>query len=342
MAKPFLESADLDEATEQHLVLENDGRGLLLPYLGFDPALPMVVLVHGFKVSASSLRDLADRLVERGGEQVYFFIYDDTSRYLDRCGDDLARELGGLREKLSEARPAIRIIAHSMGGIVARCALDSMVNPGWFPRFHGEDEAGQPLAVRGTGDDEVRGIRLEKPLAGAFSRVDLVTIDTPWRGFADPPIQVRAKMDVQASFVDMVSNSALLNHLTDVKLPAHFSVNQIEADNRAAGVALDKVTGLCELAAPEIARLIQHFSGDPGALADDAKLQNQLKALASDEDYPALEQQLRSDAAGGRLTPARLLGLVTQAVPQLAGSHTTILDNPELLPEIEKTFARHD
>lgn len=341
MARPFLERADLDEATEQRLLLENKGRGQLLPYRGFDAALPAIVLVHGFKVAASSLATLADKLVEGGGQQVYLFVYDDTSRYLDRCGDDLARAIGGLLETLSDPRPAIRIIAHSMGGIVARCALDSLVSPGWLPCFHGEDEAGQPLPVRGTNENEVRGIRLEKPLADAFRRVDLVAIDTPWHGFADPPIQVRARMEVEASFVDMVSNSAVLNHLADVALPAHFSVNQIEADNRAAGVDEDKVIGLCELPAEEIARLIQHFSGYPTALVDDARLKNQLSALASEEDYPALEKQLRSDAAGGRLTPARFLGLVALAVPHLAGSHTSILENPELLPEIEATFARH-
>ncbi|MEP7126708.1 MAG: hypothetical protein ABJE95_37605 [Byssovorax sp.] len=341
MANPFLERADLDEATEQRLLLENEGRGQIVAYRGFDPALPPIVLVHGFKVSASSMASLADQLVERGGEQVYLFVYDDTARYLDRCGDDLARALGDLRAKLSDPRPAIRVIAHSMGGIVARCALDSLVSPGWFPCFHGEDEAGQPLRVRGTGEDEVRGIRLEKPLADAFRRVDLITIDTPWHGFADPPMQVRAKMDVQASFVDMVSNSAVLSHLAGVALPAHFSLNQIEADNRAAGVDGDKVIGLCELPEADITRLINHFSGDAEALAHHARLQNQLRALASEEDYPALEQQLRSDAAGGRLTPARLLGLLTLAVPHLAGSHTSILENPELLPEIERTFARH-
>lgn len=336
-----LEASMLDEATEQRLVRENGGRGLIRPYRGFDPAALPLVLVHGMKCSAEVLAPLLDALAERTSRQPYVFIYDDTGRYLDRSGDDLARALDELRrEHLVDKRPDLQLIAHSMGGVVARCALDSLADPAWFPEFYGKTATGEPARVRGTEPDAVRGIRLERRLADEFRRVDLLTVDTPWHGFADPHIQVRHAMEQEASFVDMVSNGAVMNLVNTVPLPAHFSVNHVEADNRAGGVDLDKVIGLGELSPEDLELVVRFFAGDEGALVGRSRIENQLRALQSEEDFPILEERLRSEAAAGVLTPARFLALAANAVPRVAGGHNSVLDNPELVDLIEETFVR--
>jgi pimeloyl-ACP methyl ester carboxylesterase len=341
MRELVLEASMLDEATEQRLVRENGGRGLIRPYKRFDPDAPPLVLVHGIQCSAEILAPLLDALAARTSRQPYVFVYDDTGRYLDRSGDDLARALDELRrEHLNDKRPDVQLIAHSMGGVVARCALDSLADPAWFPEFHGKTSTGEPARVRGTEPEAVRGVRLERRLADEFRRVDLLTVDTPWHGFADPPIQVRHAMEAEASFVDMVSNAAVMNLVNTVALPRHFSVNHVEADNRAAGVDLDKVMGLGELSADDLALVVRFFGGDDGAIAGRRRIENQLRALRSEEDFPVLEERLRADAAAGLLTPARFLALAANAVPRVAGSHNSVLGNPELVDLIEETFLR--
>lgn len=331
----------LDEATEQRLVRENGGRGLILPYRGFDPEAPPLVLVHGMKCSAEVLAPLLDALASRTSRQPYVFVYDDTGRYLDRSGDDLARALDELRrEGLTDKHPDVQLIAHSMGGVVARCALDSLADPAWFPEFYGTTASGEPARVRGTEPDAVRGIRLERRLADEFRRVDLLTVDTPWHGFAEPHIQVRHAMEQEASFVDMVANSAVMSLVNTVALPRHFSVNHVEADNLAAGVDLDKVMGLGELSVEDLELVVRFFRGEAGVLEGRLRIRNQLRALQSEEDFPALEGRLRSEAASGLLTPARFLALAANAVPRVAGTHNSVLDNPELIDLIEETFVR--
>lgn len=341
MRELVLEASMLDEATEQRLVRENGGRGLIRPYKGFDPAANPLILVHGMKCSAEVLAPLLGALSARTSRQPYVFVYDDTGRYLDRSGDDLARALDDLRrEHLVDKRPDVQLIAHSMGGVVARCALDSLADPAWFPEFYGKTPTGEPARVRGTEPEAVRGIRLERRLADEFRHVDLLTVDTPWHGFAEPHIQVRHAMEQEASFVDMVSNGAVMNLVNTVPLPAHFSVNHVEADNRAGGVDLDKVIGLGELSPEDLELVVLFFKGDDGAFAGRSRIENQLRALRSEEDFPILEERLRSEAASGVLTPARFLALAANAVPRVAGSHNSVLENPELVDLIEETFVR--
>lgn len=340
MQDRILRPADLDESAEQERLLQNRGRGALYPYLSFDSRLPPLVLVHGIYTSAASMQTLADRIADQGIFQLYMFLYDDVNRYIDRIGDDLARALGVLPKEHGESARILRLAAHSMGGIVARAALNSMVHPGWFPEFHGSDEEGKPLRVRGTLPSEVADIRLERSIAHEFRAIDLITIDTPWHGFAEPSIQIRAKMDREASYIDMVSNSALFYALHRVSWPAHFSINHIGANNSEAGFDPDKVVALAELGEEDLNTLIGYFAGNEKVLEGRPRLFNQLQALISDRDFGALEQELRKRAASGTLTHNRLLGLFSSAVPHFAGSHSSVLDHPGLMGEILRTFER--
>jgi len=319
----------LDEASEKALVTHRDGHGIIAPYRNVDKNAEPWVLVHGIHDAPSTLRRLADKIVAIECRQVFFFFYDDAGRYLDRTGDDLAR---GLAEIAESTKLPIRMIAHSMGGVVARAAMNSLVKPDWMPTHSAVNN--EPL----RGAEEA--VRLDKPKADLFQRLDLVAIDTPWHGFTDVDVEVRNKMDRQMSYVDIVASSTLLRTLTQVDLPRHFSINQIEADNEAGGKPRDKVVSLGEVDDEAFEALLQYFSGQAGALDKHRRLENQIRALEDEADGPALITTLKHEAAKGTLDRSKYMELTAQAVPRLSGCHVSILEHPDLLPEIERTFSR--
>jgi hypothetical protein len=325
----------LDEASEKDLVGRRDGRALLVPYRSLDLQAEPYVLIHGIHDAPVTLRTLADKILAKEGRQVFFLLYDDSSRYLDRTGDDLANAL--VEIALSTTGP-IRLVAHSMGGVVARAAMNSLVMPNWMPTRSAINN--EPL--RGAEEALALGIRLAQPMAHVFRRLDLIAIDTPWHGFTDVDVEVRNKMDRQMSYVDVVASSTLLRTLTQVDLPAHFTINQIEADNAAGGKSQDKVLSLGEIDDEAMDALMHYFSGDNAALTKHKRLENQIRALEDEADGPALIAALREKAAAGQLDRATYLEWTARAVPRLAGCHLSILDNPDLVPEIERTFDRCD
>lgn len=319
----------LDEAAEKALMTSRDGHGVIAPYRSYDRDAEPWVLVHGIHDAPSTLRGLAEKIAATRNRQVFFFFYDDAGRYLDRTGDDLAR---GLAEIAESTKLPIRLIAHSMGGVVARAAMNSLVKPDWMPTHSAVNN--EPL----RGAEEA--VRLENSKANLFQRLDLVAIDTPWHGFTDVDVEVRNKMDRQMSYVDIVASSTLMRTLTQVDLPSHFSINQIEADNDAGGKPRDKVVSLGEIDEEAFAALIQYFSGQTEALKKHRRLENQIRALEDEADGPALIARLGEEAAKGNLDRAKYMELTAEAVPRLSGCHVSILEHPDLLPEIERTFVR--
>lgn len=324
----------LDEASERAIVGSRDGHGLLVPYRALDRHAEPWILVHGIHDAPSTLRVLADKIIENSKlRQVFLFFYDDSGRYLDRTGDDLARALAEVAQ--STTRP-VRVIAHSMGGVVARAAMNSLVMPNWMPTHSSVNN--EPL--RGASEAVEQGLRLPEPMAHVFRRLDLVAIDTPWHGFTDVDVEVRNKMDRQMSYVDIVASSTLMRTLTKIDLPAHFTINQIEADNAAGGKPLDKVVSLGEIDDESMDAMVQYFSGNEEALAGHRRLENQIRALEDEADGPELFATFKEEATSGRLDRARYLELTARAVPRFSGCHVSILEHPELLPEIERTFER--
>ncbi|MEL6548232.1 MAG: alpha/beta fold hydrolase, partial [Myxococcota bacterium] len=100
--------------------------GVLVPLAGGDPNRAPVVLVHGLNGSPRELGDIAARFLSRG-RPVHVFVYESQSQAIGRSAELLASELQGLRERVGAQR--IDIVAHSMGGLVARAALNRMPEP---------------------------------------------------------------------------------------------------------------------------------------------------------------------------------------------------------------------
>lgn len=313
--------ADLGEDLEKKLLRPRGGAGLLAPIARFDPTARPVVLVHGIKGHPGELRPLAEHLLLSPRRlQPYAFVYDDLGRWLDRSGDDLARGLAELA--CHHPRPALALVAHSMGGIVARCALNSMTDPTWLP------------APRRKG----RGPRLDAACVADFAAIDLLAVDTPWSGFASPRIDLRALWIRERSWVDMVAGSDVLTHLGAPALPAHVAIHHVEADQLAAGARPDRIRTLGDLDDGELERLRRAILGEPAALGDDLRLRNLFAALADAAGFAALAGEVRARARG----PAELRAALLRAVPRLAGSHTSVLRNTALFPLVDRLLAARD
>lgn len=304
-----LRPGDLGDRREEALVESAGGAGVLRPYARYDPALRPVALVHGIKGHPGELRPVADRLLARGDVQPFMFLYDDRRRYLDRSGDDLARALAELACLRTGQR--LVIVAHSMGGIVARCALNSMTDPRW-------------LSASGAAGD---------PCVADFAAIDLLAVDTPWSGFADPAIDLRALWPGERSWVDMVSNSDVLTRLGAPALPVHVKIHHVEADQAGAGLEPDRIRTLGDLDDRALTRLQRAITGDIAALGDDHRLRNLLAALADEASFAELRRALQTS---GPLPPAELRRALLQAVPRLAGSHTSVLANTALFALIDR------
>ena len=164
--KRFVELGDSiaqDSKNEwQRLLRVNAGRARIVPLASVDPTKDLLVFIPGIGVNfqdAHAMAQLEDRY------QVVIGIYD-RRHPLDRNGQQLSKaieELGIYLRGLATARGVqpkheLRIVGHSLGGLVATLALVD-------------------LAER-----EQIGNRAES----LFSKVTFVNIEAPWRGFDVP------------------------------------------------------------------------------------------------------------------------------------------------------------
>ncbi len=161
---------DLSKVAERAR-LGPDKRAALLAVGGFDAKREPLILIHGIFGSPTDLQPVANRL--RGDRyQIYVLAYADFTRGPSLSGQDLAEELASLRRRLGGAGRPMTIIAHSMGGIVARSALNALAASGEL---------------------------------AAWGKVRAICVDTPWHGFPGPG----AQMELPGAFDDMRAKSAM-------------------------------------------------------------------------------------------------------------------------------------
>ena len=95
--------------------------------LRFDSSKPVAVLVHGCRGSAGRFRSLA-QLYAFHGQQAACFSYDSTGS-LVTAADQLVKALDTLAGKLRDHD--VTVIGHSMGGLVARKAMEAERQGEW-------------------------------------------------------------------------------------------------------------------------------------------------------------------------------------------------------------------
>jgi hypothetical protein len=147
----------------------------------YDPARLPVVFVHGNSGTAYDFKTIIEKL-DRTRFQPWVFQYPSGFR-LELISDFLVRTLDELQALYKFDRYAI--VAHSMGGLVSRAAVNKIVKR-----------------------DETPPIML------------FVTISTPWEGHEAAKTGAQYSPVVLPVWLDMVPGSPYLSHLLETQLPA--------------------------------------------------------------------------------------------------------------------------
>lgn len=172
---------------EDRLLLPGDRGALYALGSGpadFHPERTPWVLVHGREGDPSDLQSIINRF-RAAPIQLYILLFDDLHRRTSLNGIDLAEELRALQQRVLGPGRELVLIGHSMGGIVARRALNELT-----------------LGAR-------RGIE-------QFALVRLIAVDTPWHGYpgpsdrgADRLLIGLARAFLPAGYLDMRVRSAM-------------------------------------------------------------------------------------------------------------------------------------
>jgi pimeloyl-ACP methyl ester carboxylesterase len=312
-ALPVLMTAGPSERAETDLLARHGNQALLASYGTFRPDRSPVVLVHGMRGSGPELKALAERL-EAAGRQVLFALYDDVGTETHENARQLAAALRDLRARFGDEMP-LDIVAHSMGGIVARGALNYLEKPDWL----GPSDA------------------VSEPCAG-FGPVRLRTVDTPWHGYRreEPSgvfgwvtglknaLKTAIQMMGARGFLDMRASSAMFEKLYEPRLTG------VDIVNHAARGALDAVLSVPELPANVALELAKHIAGGPEPTA--LPLRNLARALASDARYEALRTAVesavtRGELGEGEMARSALTRLYEAAMPRFDGTHASVLED---------------
>lgn len=273
----------------------------------FHPEREPLILVHGIDGDPKDLQTIVDRFKANPKYQVYVLCYDDHGRRASANGADMAEELRGLQcRTLGRGRDAT-IVAHSLGGIVAREALNELT------------------AGPGRGIDQ-------------FGRVRFIAADTPWHGFDGPSDQgiEGAFMNVARAFLpggyqDMRAKSSMFAGdpsstdpaqkagLFGVELPANVETHYVEAQEGKD--ILHYGEGFL---APLAADLVGLYRDDK-PVAGEPKLMNYWKALLSSSDYDAFANEMRDRADAGTLDEQAVNDALSRYFPTFPGDHMGLL-----------------
>jgi pimeloyl-ACP methyl ester carboxylesterase len=134
----FLQPTDFDPTPLEASQLPAADITVQLPQLGpctdtperafsLDASKPVTVLVHGCKGSAGRFRSLA-QLYAFHGQQAVCFSYDDRASLVQSAAQ-LAASVSALAERMRNRD--ITVIGHSMGGLVARKAMEGEQRTEW-------------------------------------------------------------------------------------------------------------------------------------------------------------------------------------------------------------------
>ncbi len=323
---PTLRLHQLGEAAEARVLAASGGRGVLAAYGGFDASRPPVVLVHGHGGSPADLADAARELDARG-MQVFVFCYDDEHTRTHASGDQLAAALCELRQ-LYPTDSRLSLVGHSMGGIVIRCALNTLAQPGWYDGV--------------THDGAV-------PRAG-FACVRVRTLDTAWTGYPhEPSFPLMAPLTEgvmtlleREGAVDMRGSSQMFARLFDVALDG------VELQNTAAeqlpGIRAPDAHRSIDDISPEGRRqLIDWLCGGP--LPEDEAARHLGLSWRQDSRFASLQSRVRRDVHEGRLSrqdvsaAQGLLDAAHLVMPPVLGSHTSVLRQRPLVRDWVDTLA---
>lgn len=219
---------------------------------------------------------------------------------------DLAEELRALSSLIGPGRD-VTIVGHSLGGIIARQALNELA-----------------LGV-GQGIEQ-------------FGRVRLVAVDSPWHGYAGPAdrgvgrlLMGLARPFMAAGLVDMRAQSAMFQGdpdsrtlagrtgLLNFQLPSNVLIDLVFAER--GNDVLDYSEGLLIELADKLAR----YYRDETPVRGDVRLRTYWKALLSSSQCFAFQDAMRRRADAGTLDARAVRAALEHYFPKLPGDHAGVL-----------------
>lgn len=303
--------------------LLRDGKKPALYAVGdtFHPGREPLILVHGINGDFGDLQPLVDRYRKDERFQLYLLAYGDKKRRTSQNGDGFADELRRLSQALGPKRN-VTIVAHSMGGLVTRRALNELT------------------AGPGGGIDEL-------------GRVRFVAIDAPWSGFAGPSDRGLPgfTMKIVAAFMP--------NGLEDMRAKSNMFRGEPKSDNAARraglfGVELprkvqttlvfaqhgDEALDYTEKPVTPLASELARFYTCGEAVDGDERVTNVYKALRSARTFPSFEKEVKALAASGRLDEAAVRAALERAFPRFPGDHVSVIAGEPFLAHLDRLLGR--
>ncbi len=253
------------------------------------PRREPLLVVHGIKADFGDVAPLVAHLGAQRRYQVHVVAYADVKRRTSQNGDRLAGQLVAR----FRGRP-LTIVAHSMGGIVVRRALNRLATTGEL---------------------------------GLFPRVRVLAVDTPWHGYDGPRDGFRmsfVRPFMPDGYEDMRARSPMFSGdarardpldragLFGVELPAKVEVHMVVAQQG------DQALDYTEL--PAVAgALARRLDLEPFEDGTDVQVRHAATALAQSEVGRAI---LRERVP---LTPRCVREALERLAPRLPGDHSSVL-----------------
>ncbi len=309
---------------EKELLEQTGGVGTLWPVGRWSPTARPVILVHGINADFGDLQPVIYHFQGDLDRQVLVFAYDDKHSAVYDSGLEMAVDM--MRYRVwHPSWTQTDIVAHSMGGLVTRWALNEL--------------------TAGPG-----GI-------GTFTRINFLAMDTPWHGFPGPGLPI----PTGSPFEDMQARSRMFNGfaqgtsatrragLFKIPLPGNVRVQLCSANNQAAGVDPDWILDYTDIDPDEVfdihgltAAIASYLESGviaplgPWASGKKVFIHHYLSALVTDTDWPAAEAELRQIWQTGNLVPAAMVTVLGRHMQRFAGGHSSVLANHFFLLTLDR------
>ncbi|WP_413558647.1 lipase family alpha/beta hydrolase [Bdellovibrio sp. HCB209] len=263
-----------------------------------------LIFIHGRKGSIKNFSQLLANTPKLVDYQMYYFAYDDLHRSLKRSAQDLAKSIMKLDQ------PRITLIAHSMGGLIAREALNY-------------------LAKANLGEN--------------LPEIRVISIDSPWQGGTSvgcdrkgTNLDNMVEVFLPAALTDMRSCSDFFQGLFAVSWPQNFKMELYFAQHGTQ--ALDHSEAPLNKLPEKIANLFAKSTPMTGSLYE----MNFWNAISTASQYPAFVVELSAIHERSKITARDVKRLLEKYYPRFPGDHASVLsahpgadrDLPKYLQEI--------
>ncbi len=292
-----LHLSNLGMGVEGRRLRENGNKALIVPYLRFRESEVPVVIIHGHG-PVFLIRDLTRRLHDKG-RQVMIVYYDNSETAPHESGRQIAQALVRLRERHYPMDHPMDLLAHSMGGIVGRCALNYLYAPDWM---------GDPGAVRMRAD------------VGGYGKIRFRTADTGIDGYGgssnDDDLNTVIEESKKSPLEELYADSPMFRRMYSVPL------SNVDFQNTAAyrerSRDIDYANSLPELSPEGAYEVLAALTLDQEPT--DPQLRNLVRGLQADSRYFSFWSAVQKAVNEGRLT------LSQDATPALLATLTEIYD----------------